>query len=128
MTQQRKRVIYAFLTVYAIGGGAWLVQYRATIGLSIMMIGACAGLAAVFYCGEDDDEDKYTVACDKSPFWYPGNESEQLFHVVGRKAARKAARKWVREHPSGQARILEGWLQFPEGKGFPLSETDREAS
>jgi hypothetical protein len=59
-------------------------------------------------------DEKYTVACDRSPFWYPGNDREMLFHVVGRKAARRVARRWVSAHPCGQARVIEGHVSFEE--------------
>ena len=54
-------------------------------------------------------EKKFTIACDKSPYWFPGNEREFLFREVGIKRARKIAKNWCYKHEYGQARILEGW-------------------
>ena len=56
----------------------------------------------------------FTVACDIFPFYHPWNEREILFHVNGLYQARKTAKKWVRKHTSGQARILEGTVNWPE--------------
>lgn len=62
-------------------------------------------------------EEPLTVACDKSPFYYPLiNEQEVLIHTKGIIAARNIARRWIRKHPAGMARILEGHLQFEEEK------------
>jgi len=58
------------------------------------------------------DRRRYTLACDVSPFPYPGNERERLFHVRGLNRAQTCAWWWVRRHPHGQARILKGWKTF----------------
>ena len=58
--------------------------------------------------------DKFTVAYDRSPFWNPLNQREELERVKGLIRARHFARCWVREHPMGQARILEGWHYWNE--------------
>lgn len=54
------------------------------------------------------DNEKYTVACDRSPFWGPHNDREELFHCVGKRVARRIAKRWVRQHTFGQARVLKG--------------------
>jgi hypothetical protein len=65
-------------------------------------------------------EKKFTVACDKSPFWYPGNEKEQLFQVNGLRKARWAAMKWVWRHDCGQARVIEGWHDWEKKEIVPV--------
>lgn len=60
-------------------------------------------------------EKELTVCCDKSPFWYPGNVREELIRVRGFIAARATARQWVRDHPHGKAKIIEGWHSWDEG-------------
>ena len=49
-----------------------------------------------------------TVAVDRGPFWGPRNQQEEICHVYGLVRARRVGRRWVRQHPNGQARILEG--------------------
>jgi membrane-anchored protein YejM (alkaline phosphatase superfamily) len=52
-----------------------------------------------------------TVACDRAPFYYPLiNEQEVLIHTKGLFAARSIAKRWVRKHPAGMARIIEGHI------------------
>jgi hypothetical protein len=53
---------------------------------------------------------KYTLACDLSPFWGPHNEREQLFHYTGLLWTRHKAKDWCRIHPNGQSRIIPGWV------------------
>jgi hypothetical protein len=59
-------------------------------------------------------KEPFTVAYDLSPFWNPYNEREELKRVNGLFAARRFAKKWVREHGYGQARILEGHHYWQE--------------
>lgn len=54
------------------------------------------------------DESFYTVACDISPFRHSGNVREVLIRVIGLEEARRRARRWVIDHPCGQASILPG--------------------
>jgi len=56
--------------------------------------------------------EEFTIACDRSPFWSPINEREELFHATGRAKARRIAKRWVREHPYGQARVLFGHVEW----------------
>lgn len=58
--------------------------------------------------------DKYTIAGDKYPFWYPGNDREMLIRTRGLLWARDVAKSWVRRYANGQARILEGWHYWEE--------------
>lgn len=51
-----------------------------------------------------------TVACDVSPFAYPGRE--QFFLASGILQAKRIAKQWVRQHPCGQARVLEGHYKW----------------
>ena len=62
------------------------------------------------------DKRKFTVACDISPYPYPHitNNRESLMRVAGLRKARRLARHWCRRHPSGQARIVEGWRFWPD--------------
>lgn len=57
---------------------------------------------------------KLTVACDISPFYHPYNEREQLFHKNGFLSARRFAKKWVKDHPNGQARIIYGHVNWKD--------------
>lgn len=57
---------------------------------------------------------KYTLACDLAPFWGPHNEREQLFHYKGLFWTRHEAKKWCRIHSNGQARVIPGWIYWPE--------------
>jgi len=59
---------------------------------------------------------KYTVACDRGPFWSPVNEREELFQHKGLLQARRVAKEWCRVHPNGQARIMKGWYYWDETK------------
>lgn len=58
--------------------------------------------------------DKYTVAHDVSPFWNVLNQREELEHVIGLWRAEMFCRNWVLKHPMGQARIIKGWLYWPD--------------
>ncbi len=60
----------------------------------------------------EKDTRPFTVACDISMFWNPINTREQLFHITGLRAAKKFAHRWVWDHPAGQARVLEGHLNW----------------
>lgn len=61
-------------------------------------------------------EKKFTVACDKSPFWNEFNQRETLFRTIGLKRARKIAQDWVYKYDCGQARVLEGWHFWEDEK------------
>lgn len=70
-----------------------------------------ARLRCLFLCS-------FTVACDSSPFWNTLNRRERFFRVKGMRSARSVARKWVRDNPYGQARVLGGhhyWSDEKEG-------------
>lgn len=54
----------------------------------------------------------FTVACDLHALWNPINREEVLFHVRGLARARWLGKRWVREHPHGQARILRRHRSF----------------
>jgi hypothetical protein len=58
--------------------------------------------------------DKFTVAHDLSPFSHPFNRREELDHFKGLWRAKLFCYRWVLRHPMGQARILQGWLDWPE--------------
>lgn len=51
-----------------------------------------------------------------SPFWNPLNQREEVDHVKGLWRAEMVCRNWVLKHPMGQARIIKGWLNWPEEK------------
>lgn len=78
-------------------------------------------------CWRGGDE-KYTVACDRSPFWTPVNTEEKLFRVVGIHTARWKAFRWVRAHPCGQARILDGWHYWPHEQNNEANPTQQNAA
>jgi hypothetical protein len=56
----------------------------------------------------------FTVACDRGPYRTPFNEQEVLIHATGLFNARWVAKRWVRRHPNGQARILVGHHTWEE--------------
>lgn len=53
-------------------------------------------------------KEPFTLACDRSMFADPCTDREELFHVIGLAEARALGRKWVAEHPHGQARLIPG--------------------
>ena len=59
-------------------------------------------------------KDPYTVACDISPYWSPLNQQETLIHANGLIRARRIANAWCRNHSYGQARILEGHVNWKD--------------
>lgn len=61
-------------------------------------------------------KDPFTVACDLGPYWHLFNQSEQLFPAKGLREAKRTARRWVREHRWGQARVLKGVVDYDNRK------------
>jgi hypothetical protein len=59
-------------------------------------------------------KDPFTVACDYSHFWSPINQQEILTHTNGLFKARRLAKDWCYNHSSGQARILEGHVNWED--------------